>query len=52
MIWSSVQIGEASHWLPVSADFVWKMADGSFTKATIVYKNHRHFEAATNITFQ
>jgi len=52
MTWNSVKIGEASHWLPVSADFVWKMGDGSLTRATVEYKNHRHFEAATKITFQ
>ena len=52
MIWDSVKIGDVSHWLPVSADFSWRMSDGSLTRAAAVYKNHRHFEAATNVTFQ
>ena len=52
MIWDIVKIGEVSHWLPVSADFSWRMGDGSLTRAAAVYKNHRHFEAASNVTFQ
>jgi hypothetical protein len=52
MIWDFVKIGDVSHWLPVSADFSWRMGDGSLTRAAAVYKNHRHFEAATNVTFQ
>ena len=52
MIWDQVKIGEASHWLPVSADFVWKHGDGTLSRSVVEYKNHRHFEAATNITFK
>jgi len=52
MNWDFVKIGDISHWLPVSADFSWRMGDGSLTRAAAVYKNHRHFEATTNVTFQ
>jgi len=52
MTWDSVRIGDASHWLPVAADFIWRMGNGELYRATIEYKNHRHFEAATNITFK
>ena len=52
MTWDFVKIGDVSHWLPVSADFIWRMGDGSLTRATAAYTNHRHFEAATNISFQ
>lgn len=52
MTWGSVKIGDASHWLPVAADFIWRMGNGEFYRTTIEYKNHRHFEAATNITFK
>jgi hypothetical protein len=52
MTWDSVRIGDAFHWLPVTADFIWHMDSGVLGRATIEYKNHRHFEAAANITFK
>jgi hypothetical protein len=52
MTWGSVKIGDASHWLPVAADFIWHMRHGEIRRTTIEYKNHRHFEAVTNISFQ
>jgi hypothetical protein len=52
MAWGPVKIGDTSHWLPVAADFIWRMGNGELYRTTIEYKNHRHFEAATNITFQ
>jgi hypothetical protein len=52
MTWGSVKIGDASHWLPVAADFTWHFSNGEFYRTTVEYKNHRHFEAATNITFK
>jgi len=52
MTWDSVTIGDTSHWLPVAADFIWHMGNGELYRTTVEYKNHRHFEAATNITFK
>jgi hypothetical protein len=52
MTWGSVKIGDASHWLPVAADFIWHMSDGDLYRTSINYRNHRHFEAAANITFK
>jgi hypothetical protein len=52
MTWDSVKIGDASHWLPVAADFIWRMSRGEPYRTTVAYRNHRHFEAAANITFQ
>jgi len=52
MTWGSVSIGDTSHWLPEAADFIWRQANGELYRVTIEYKNHRHFEAATNITFK
>jgi hypothetical protein len=53
MTWDSVKIGDASHWLPVGADFIWRMGGGGeLHRTTVEYKNHRHFEAATNVTFK
>jgi hypothetical protein len=51
MTWGAVKIGDASHWLPVAADFIWRMGDGDLFRTTVEYRNHRHFEAATNIRF-
>jgi hypothetical protein len=51
MTWGSVKIGDDSHWLPVSADFIWKMGANLYRTA-IEYRNHRHFEAATSITYK
>ncbi len=50
--WDYVKIGEASHLLPVAADFIWRMPNGSLYRVAIEYKNHRHFEASTNLTFE
>jgi hypothetical protein len=52
MTWGSVKIGDASHWLPLAADFIWHFSNGEFYRTAVEYKNHRHFEAATNITFK
>ena len=52
MTWDSVKIGDASHWLPVAADFIWRMGNGELYRTTVEYKNHRHFEAATNLKFK
>ena len=52
MTWGFVRFGAASHWLPVSAEFIWKMGDGSLTRASVEYKNHRHFEAASDIRYK
>lgn len=48
MTWNIVRIGTAAYWLPVFADFIWKRSDGSLTRSTAEYKNHRHFEAESN----
>jgi hypothetical protein len=50
--WDFVKIGDASHLLPVASEIF-----GGFTRAdlwhvVVEYKNHRHFEAATSVTFQ
>jgi hypothetical protein len=50
--WDFVKIGDATHLLPVSADITFTMSDGGMTLTRCEYKNHRHFEAASRITFQ
>ncbi len=51
MTWDSVKIGDAAHWLPVAADFIWRLGSRELYRATIEYKNHRHFEAAATLSF-
>jgi len=50
--WDYVKIGDASHLLPVEANFVVSYSSGSKWRIEVEYKNHRHFEASTNITFK
>jgi len=50
--WDHVKIGDASHLLPVGADFVVTFSTGDRWHVTVEYKNHRHFEASTNITYR
>jgi hypothetical protein len=52
MTWDSVKIGDDAHWLPVAADFIWRGEHGALYRTTVEYRNHRHFEAASNITFK
>jgi hypothetical protein len=49
--WDLVKIGDATHLLPVSAQITVVLSTGEMRLARHEYKNHRHFEAASNITF-
>jgi hypothetical protein len=49
--WDYVRIGDATYLLPISAEFVARQSDGSAERVLVEYKNHRHFEAATSVTF-
>ena len=49
--WDYVTIGPASHLLPVAANFVILYSTGARTRIDVEYKNHRHFEASSDITF-
>jgi hypothetical protein len=51
MIWDSVKVGDAFHWLPVGADFIWQFSNRQPYRTTIEYRNHRQFEAASKLTF-
>jgi hypothetical protein len=50
--WDYVKIGEGSHLLPIRANFLVRYYDGTRYRIEVEYKNHRHFEASTNVTFQ
>ena len=51
MFWDYVKIGESSHLLPVRANFLVVYSSGTRYRVEVVYKNHRHFEASTTVTF-
>jgi hypothetical protein len=51
MFWDYVKIGDSSHLLPVRANFLVVYSDGVRYRVEVEYKNHRHFEASTKITF-
>jgi hypothetical protein len=42
--WDNVKIGDASHWLPIRADFVVLYSSGEWWRVEVEYRNHRHFE--------
>ncbi len=50
--WDFVKIGDATHLLPVSAEITIILSTGEMRRARHEYKNHRHFEAASNVTFR
>lgn len=52
MAWDYVKIGEAPHWLPVSAEFVWTTDTPLRVKADVEYRNHRHFESSADIKYK
>jgi hypothetical protein len=49
--WDYVKIGDATHLLPVGADFVVRYSSGERWHVMVQYANHRHFESSTSITF-
>lgn len=49
--WDSVKIGDASYLLPVAANFIVDYSSGKRWRVEVEYKNHRHFESSTNVTF-
>jgi hypothetical protein len=49
--WDYVKIGDETHLLPVSSDFITVGQAGGMSLMRAEYKNHRHFEASSNIMF-
>jgi hypothetical protein len=49
--WDYIRIGDTSHLLPVGANFVVVYSSGTRWRVEVEYKNHRHFEASTDLTF-
>lgn len=50
-LWGYATIGGSSYLVPISAEALVRMSDGSTERVITEYRNHRHFEAATSITF-
>ena len=50
--WDWVKIGDASYLLPVATEILGGFAPGDLWHVTVEYKNHRHFEASTTLTFE
>jgi len=50
--WDYVRVGDATHLLPISAEFVVQYSGGASWKIEVTYRNHRHFEASTTIKYQ
>lgn len=49
--WDYVKIGDTGHLLPVAAHFKVSYVNGARTRIDVEYRNHRHFEASSNIQF-
>jgi hypothetical protein len=49
--WDYVKIGNDSHLLPVAATFEIFYSSGLRSRIEVEYRNHRHFEASTNVDF-
>jgi len=49
--WDVVKIGEAAHLLPVAATFEVSYVAARKWRVEVQYRNHRHFESSSSITF-
>jgi hypothetical protein len=50
--WDYVKVGEERHLVPVETQNLMGRSDGSVSYSVMAFKNHRHFEAFTNITYK
>ena len=50
LIWEAIRIGETSHLLPASLDWVWRSDQkGDMWRVHAEYRNHHHFETGVTI---
>jgi hypothetical protein len=49
--WDAVKLGEISYWVPVRATCLAIYYSGARFRIEVEFKNHRHFEASTNVIF-
>jgi hypothetical protein len=50
--WESITISDASYFLPATADSSWVAPNGDSWHIFVQFKDHRHFESSTVVTFQ
>lgn len=50
--WDYVRIGDAVHLLPVRVEITGRGATGYWVRDSVEYKNHRHFEASSNLVYR
>jgi hypothetical protein len=50
--WDYVKIGDATYLLPVSTEMFTGFQRENLWRVTVQYRNHRHFEASTSVTFK
>ena len=50
--WDRVRIGDAWFLLPVATEVFWTTPTGEAWHVVAQYRNHRHFEASTDVTFK
>lgn len=48
----NVKIGDVVYWLPVSAEFIWTNKTPRRSRTLVEYRNHRHFESATEVQYK
>jgi hypothetical protein len=51
MTWGYVKTASGPIWLPTSAEFIWTLPNGLRYQVAVAYRNHRHFEAVTSVSF-
>jgi hypothetical protein len=49
--WDYVKSGDTTYLLPITVDFLEGFSAGELIHIAIEYKDHRHFEASTHLTF-
>jgi hypothetical protein len=50
--WDYVKIGNDSYLLPVGFEVFGGITNGDLWHVVVEFKNHRHFEASSNLTFK
>ena len=50
--WDYVKTGDGTHLLPVAMDIFGGFVKADLWHVTVEYKNHRHFQASTHVTFR
>ena len=52
IVWDNVKIDDETHLLAVAAEFLVHYSGGPVWRVSLEYKNHRHFEPASSVTYR